>query len=137
VTYDLAEAREWFEVLPAAMGVEGLVLKPTAARYAGCRRSSWAKVNSAGVRRVRFANAAGVVPAQHAARRSPIVRDGCRGRVGGVMAELVAGLPRPADFGNGRHFARRAHQGSSSDHWINDRVRASDETDQVLRYVRP
>jgi ATP-dependent DNA ligase len=33
-------------VLPAAMGVEGLVLKPTAARYAGGRRSSWAKINS-------------------------------------------------------------------------------------------
>jgi hypothetical protein len=34
VAFDLAEAREWFEVLPAVMGVEGLVLKPTAARYA-------------------------------------------------------------------------------------------------------
>ena len=41
VTYDADEAREWFEVLPAAMGVEGLVLKPTAARYAGGSRSSW------------------------------------------------------------------------------------------------
>jgi ATP-dependent DNA ligase len=81
VTYDLAEAREWFDLLPAAMGVEGLVLKPTAARYAGGSRSSWAKVNSVGVRRVRFARAADVVPAQHAARRSPIVRDRCCGRV--------------------------------------------------------
>jgi ATP-dependent DNA ligase len=44
VTYDLDEAREWFDVLPAAMGVEGLVLKPTTARYAGGRRSSWAKI---------------------------------------------------------------------------------------------
>jgi ATP-dependent DNA ligase len=49
VTYDLDEAREWFEVLPAAMGVEDLVLKPTAARYAGGRRSSWVKINSVGV----------------------------------------------------------------------------------------
>jgi hypothetical protein len=49
VTYDLAEARERFEVVPAAMGVEGLVLKPTAARYAGGRRSSWAKIDSPGV----------------------------------------------------------------------------------------
>jgi ATP-dependent DNA ligase len=46
VTYDADEAREWFELLPATMGVEGLVLKPAAARYAGGRRSSWAKVNS-------------------------------------------------------------------------------------------
>jgi ATP-dependent DNA ligase len=53
VTYDLAQAQEWFDVLPAAMGVEGLVLKPTAARYAGGRRSSWAKVNSVGVVGVR------------------------------------------------------------------------------------
>ena len=48
MTYDLAEAREWFDVLPAAMRVEGLVLKPTA-WYAGGRRSSWAKINSVGV----------------------------------------------------------------------------------------
>jgi ATP-dependent DNA ligase len=41
VTCDLAEDREWFEVLPAALGVEGLVLKPTAARYAGGRRSCY------------------------------------------------------------------------------------------------
>jgi ATP-dependent DNA ligase len=43
VTYDADEAQEWFEVLPAAHGVEGLVLKSTAARYAGGRRSSWGK----------------------------------------------------------------------------------------------
>ncbi|MEN3268139.1 hypothetical protein [Pseudonocardia sp.] len=80
VTGDLEAAREWFDVLPAAMGVEGLVVKGANSRYVGGRRE-WLKVNSAGVRRVRFARAAGVVPAQHAARRSPIVRDGCRGRV--------------------------------------------------------
>jgi ATP-dependent DNA ligase len=31
VKYDADEVRKWFEVLPAAMGVEGLVLKPTVA----------------------------------------------------------------------------------------------------------
>ena len=33
VTADLDEATEWFEVLPAAMGVEGLVVKGAATRY--------------------------------------------------------------------------------------------------------
>jgi len=49
VTYDLNEAQEWLEVLPAALGVEGLVMKPTGARYVGGRRSSWAKIISVGV----------------------------------------------------------------------------------------
>ena len=80
VTYDLAEAREWFEVLSAAIGVEGLVLKPTAARYAGGCSSSWAKIRSAGVPSVRFAGASGVVPGQRVARRGVVVRDRCRGR---------------------------------------------------------
>ena len=52
MTYDLDEAREWFDVLPAAMGVEGLVLKPTAARYTGDRRSSWAKIKHHDTREV-------------------------------------------------------------------------------------
>jgi len=43
VTYDVDEAREWFEDLPAALGVEGLVMKPTASRYVGGRRSAWVK----------------------------------------------------------------------------------------------
>ena len=43
VTADLAEAREWFDVLPAAMGVEGLVVKGAATRYVGGRRE-WLKV---------------------------------------------------------------------------------------------
>ncbi|MEU4295401.1 hypothetical protein AB0E63_44885 [Kribbella sp. NPDC026596] len=38
VTADLEEAREWFDVLPAAMGVEGLVVKGAATRYVGGRR---------------------------------------------------------------------------------------------------
>jgi ATP-dependent DNA ligase len=33
VTYAVDEALEWFDVLPAAHGIEGLVIKPTSARY--------------------------------------------------------------------------------------------------------
>jgi hypothetical protein len=33
VTYEVDEAREWYDVLPAAMGVEGLVAKGRATRY--------------------------------------------------------------------------------------------------------
>jgi ATP-dependent DNA ligase len=43
VTADLEEAREWFDVLPAAMGVEGLVVKGASSRYVGGRRE-WLKV---------------------------------------------------------------------------------------------
>jgi ATP-dependent DNA ligase len=39
VTDDIEEAREWFEVLPEAMGVEGLVVKGAASRYVGGRGS--------------------------------------------------------------------------------------------------
>jgi ATP-dependent DNA ligase len=52
VTADIEEAREWFEVLPEAMGVEGLVVKGAASRYMGGRRE-WLKVNSVGVGGVR------------------------------------------------------------------------------------
>ena len=48
VTADLAEAREWFDVLPDAMGIEGLVVKGASSRYAGGRRD-WLRVNSVGV----------------------------------------------------------------------------------------
>ena len=48
MTADLNEAREWFEVLPEAIGVEALVVKGASTRYAGGRRE-WVKVNSAGV----------------------------------------------------------------------------------------
>ena len=77
VTADLEEAREWFNVLPAAMGVEGLVVKGAATRYVGGRRE-WLKVNSAGVQCVRSARAVGFQPGQHAAWRVQMVRDGCR-----------------------------------------------------------
>jgi ATP-dependent DNA ligase len=40
----LDEAREWFEVLPAARGVEGLVVKGAATRYTPGRRDAWIKV---------------------------------------------------------------------------------------------
>jgi ATP-dependent DNA ligase len=43
------EAREWFEVLPDAIGVEGLVVKGAATRYTPGRRDAWIKVNSVGV----------------------------------------------------------------------------------------
>ena len=49
VTADLDEATEWFEVLPAAMGVEGLVVKGAATRYTPGRRDAWVKFNSVGV----------------------------------------------------------------------------------------
>jgi hypothetical protein len=35
VTDDLEEAQEWFDVLPEAMGVEGLVVKGANSRYVG------------------------------------------------------------------------------------------------------
>ena len=41
VTFDVDEAREWYEVLPGAMGVEGLVIKARHGRYAPVRREWW------------------------------------------------------------------------------------------------
>ena len=49
VTADIDEARDWFEVLPAAMGVEDIVAKGAASRYTPGRRDAWIKVNSVGV----------------------------------------------------------------------------------------
>jgi ATP-dependent DNA ligase len=43
VTDDVEEAREWFEVLPAAIGTEGLVVKGAGTRYVGGSRA-WVKV---------------------------------------------------------------------------------------------
>jgi ATP-dependent DNA ligase len=40
VTSDIDEAREWFDVLPTAMGVEGLVVKGASTRYIPGRRDS-------------------------------------------------------------------------------------------------
>ncbi|HWD83249.1 MAG TPA: ATP-dependent DNA ligase [Kribbella sp.] len=50
-TDDVDEAREWFEVLPGAMGIEGLVCKGAASRYAGGRRE-WLKVKHRDTREV-------------------------------------------------------------------------------------
>ncbi|WP_406057488.1 hypothetical protein [Kribbella sp. NBC_00889] len=80
VTDDIDEAREWFEVLPAAMGVEGLVVKGASTRYTPGRRDAWMKVNSAGVSGVRLARRSGVLPGQRFARRLVVVRNGCSGR---------------------------------------------------------
>jgi hypothetical protein len=52
VTADLDEAREWFEVLPDAMGVEGLVVKGAATRYTPGRRDAWIKVKHRETREV-------------------------------------------------------------------------------------
>jgi ATP-dependent DNA ligase len=53
VTDDLEEAQEWFDILPEALGVEGLVVKGASSRYVGGRRE-WLKVNSVGVGGVRW-----------------------------------------------------------------------------------
>jgi hypothetical protein len=49
VTYDTGRIPEWFEVLPGALGVEGLVAKGAASRYIGGRRE-WLNVFSVGWR---------------------------------------------------------------------------------------
>jgi ATP-dependent DNA ligase len=46
VTTDLEEAREWFESLPEAMGIEGLVVKGAGSRYVGDQRG-WLKGEAA------------------------------------------------------------------------------------------
>ena len=69
VTDDVDEAREWFEVLPSAMGVEGLVVKGASTRYTPGRRDAWMKVNSVGVGGVRFVGAGHVSTGQRTVRR--------------------------------------------------------------------
>jgi ATP-dependent DNA ligase len=91
VTDDLAEAQEWYDVLPAAMGIEGLVVKGAATRYAGGRRE-WLKVNSVGVESVWAATRELVVRGQAGVWVLPAVRDRWRGRVvGGLVVELGRG----------------------------------------------
>ncbi|MGC4942234.1 hypothetical protein [Kribbella sp. DT2] len=80
-TDDIDEAREWFDVLPDAMGIEGLVCKGASSRYVGGRRTDWLKVNSIGVGvSDRFASGTRC-PGQVAAWHPAVVRDRCRGRV--------------------------------------------------------
>lgn len=57
VTYDLDEAREWFDAL-GAMGIEGLVVKGRRTRYLPGHSSGWLKVRSDGVPSGRFAGVA-------------------------------------------------------------------------------
>jgi hypothetical protein len=52
VTSDVDEATEWFEVLPAAMGVEGLVVTGASTRYTPGRRDAWVKVKHRETREV-------------------------------------------------------------------------------------
>jgi ATP-dependent DNA ligase len=80
VTRSLDEAREWYEILPAAMGVEGLMVKGAGTRYEPGRRD-WLKVNSLGVGRVRLVGPSRILQLSKAGWRSAVVRDRCRGRV--------------------------------------------------------
>lgn len=89
VTDDLDEARDWFEVLPGAMGVEGLVVKGAASRYAPGRRDAWVKVNSVGLRGVRFSFDAWMCLVSVLPRTGFVVRDRCRGWPYGCSAEIV------------------------------------------------
>jgi ATP-dependent DNA ligase len=52
VTSDVDEATEWFEVLPAAMGVEGLVVTGASTRYTPGRRDAWVMVKHRETREV-------------------------------------------------------------------------------------
>jgi hypothetical protein len=79
VTVDVDEAREWYEVLLAAMGGGGpgdqgaaRPLRPGAAGVVEGQFCWGAECSVAG--------ASGVVPGQRVARRGPVVCDGCRGR---------------------------------------------------------
>jgi hypothetical protein len=98
VTADLGEATEWFEVLPAALGVEGLVVKGAATRYTPGRRDTWVKVNSLGW------VAHGHVAGGPCAWSGGWCRVGCRARQvsrtcgGGVLVDLPVGLAGPVEF---------------------------------------
>ena len=79
VTDDIDEARDWFELLPAEMGIEGLVCKGAASRYLPGRRDAWVKVNSLGVGSARPRRRGCLVPGQVAGVGWVAVRDRCRG----------------------------------------------------------
>jgi hypothetical protein len=88
VTYNLDEAKEWLEVLPAALGTEGLVIKPTSSRYVGGRRSDWAKINSVGVA---VFDKWDIRPGQQWLAWSLTVSDTCRRRCGRRLAVTPRG----------------------------------------------
>ncbi|MFC6156121.1 ATP-dependent DNA ligase [Kribbella jiaozuonensis] len=105
VTDDVDEATEWFEVLPAAMGVEGLVVKGAASRYTPGRRDAWVKLNSAGVHRVRSELARVLIEVSALSgvpgRCATGVADGGEQRGPGQSAPPVASLGRLATGAEG------------------------------------
>jgi hypothetical protein len=86
VTFDVDEAREWYEVLPRAMGVEGLVIKARRGRYEPGRREWW-KVNSVGVSRARCAGRNRIWAGQARRRNGLLVNDRCRSRADRVASD--------------------------------------------------
>jgi ATP-dependent DNA ligase len=81
VTDDLEEAQEWFDVLPEAMGVEGLVVKGASSRYVGGRRD-WLKIRSVGVAVFDELTRGDMRPGQQWFAGSSTVSDTCRTRCG-------------------------------------------------------
>jgi hypothetical protein len=93
VTDDLAEAQEWFEVLPEAMGIDGLVVK-AAIRCARARR-----VAGPLPRRCRWSDRSRAPcgpqgPALPLPLRVDAVDVGCAGERLGVVSGCGAGQPR-------------------------------------------
>jgi ATP-dependent DNA ligase len=105
VTYDLDEAREWFDVLPAALGTEGLVLKPTSSRYVGGRRSAWSKIKHRDTREILIGGVIGPIDRPEVLVAG-LYRDGALVVVGRTtpltpaQSATVASVLRPA---NSRH----------------------------------
>jgi hypothetical protein len=87
VTDDVAEAREWFEVLPVAMGIEGVVVKGAATRYTPGRRDALMKVNSVGVSSARGAGQNRIWAGQARRRIGLLMNDRCRSRADRVAAD--------------------------------------------------
>lgn len=79
VTSDVDEAREWFDVLPEALGVEGLVVKGAASRYVGGRRE-WLRLK----RRESLEAIAGAVTGSFTSPDTLIV-----GRYRGKVLEII------------------------------------------------
>ncbi|WP_433169927.1 ATP-dependent DNA ligase [Kribbella sp. CA-247076] len=86
-TGDVDEAREWFEVLPGAMGIEGLVCKGAASRYAGGRRE-WLKVKHRDTREVIVGGVVGPIDRPEVVIAG-LYRDGAGGGAGDAGGELV------------------------------------------------
>jgi hypothetical protein len=80
VTADPDEAREWFEVLPAAMGIEGLVVKGASTRYTPGRRDAWVKGETPRDPRGHRRRGAGLDHPPRGRHRRPLHRRGRAGR---------------------------------------------------------